>query len=103
MRWGGSRPVDGPDRGFCLYAAAAGLQAVARGGPFEEELTRVVSLGGDTGANGAVAGALLGALHGRTALPSPWLDRLADGAAIEEEASALARLAAEGPHHPNGP
>jgi ADP-ribosylglycohydrolase len=100
---GGSRPVDGPDRGFCLYAAAAGLQAVARGGPFEEELTRVVRLGGDTDANGAVAGALLGALHGRSGLPAPLLDRLADGAAIEEEAGALARLATEGPHHPNGP
>jgi hypothetical protein len=27
---GRSRPIDGPDQGFCLYAAAAGLQALVR-------------------------------------------------------------------------
>ncbi len=59
-----ARPVDGPDQGFCLFAAALGLQALLRGGPFEQELGRVVSLGGDTDTNAAVAGALLGAAVG---------------------------------------
>lgn len=92
---GDSRPIDGPDQGFCLFTAAAGLQAVARSGRYEVELRRVVALGGDTDTNGAVAGALLGAAHGRDGLPGAWLDRLADRASIEAEARSLARLVVE--------
>lgn len=91
---GGTRPIDGPDQGFCLFTAAVGLQAVVRGGGFEEELRRVVSLGGDTDTNAAVAGALLGARVGRAALPAEWLARLVDGEAIEAEAEALVPQAA---------
>jgi ADP-ribosylglycohydrolase len=57
----------------------------------------VVGLGGDTDTNAAVAGALLGALHGRAAIPDAWLDRLAEHEAIEAEASALANLVADLP------
>jgi ADP-ribosylglycohydrolase len=53
----------------------------------------VVALGGDTDTNGAVAGALLGALHGRAGLPEPWLAVLLDRGAIEEEGEALAAAA----------
>jgi ADP-ribosyl-[dinitrogen reductase] hydrolase len=90
---GRSRPVDGPDQGFCLFAAGLGLQAAAGGEPVEVELRRVVSLGGDTDTNAAVAGALLGARDGRTGLPAPWLEVLADRAALEAEAAALVPLA----------
>lgn len=86
------RPVDGPDRGFCLFTAAAGLQALTRPGGFDEELRRIVALGGDTDTNGAVTGALLGAAVGRSGLPSGWLDRLRDRSAIEREARALVAL-----------
>jgi ADP-ribosyl-[dinitrogen reductase] hydrolase len=92
---GDGRPIDGPDQGFCLFTAAVGLQAVARGSGFEEELRRVVALGGDTDTNGAVAGALLGAADGWDGLPSAWLDRLAERASIEAEARSLARLVVE--------
>jgi ADP-ribosyl-[dinitrogen reductase] hydrolase len=91
---GRSRPIDGPDQGFCLFTAAAALQALSRGGSFEEELTRVVRLGGDTDTNAAVAGALLGGRDGIQGLPAPWLERLADQAGLEEEALALVQLAA---------
>jgi ADP-ribosylglycohydrolase len=87
--------VDGPDRGFCLYAAGLGLQTLIRGGPFEDELRRVVGLGGDTDTNAAVAGALLGAASGASGLPEAWLSRLADRTDIEREAGALAGLAVE--------
>jgi ADP-ribosyl-[dinitrogen reductase] hydrolase len=73
---GHSRPVDGPDQGFCLYAAAAGLQAVLGVDGFDASLTRVVRLGGDTDTNAAVAGALVGARDGRSRLPGNWLGRL---------------------------
>jgi ADP-ribosyl-[dinitrogen reductase] hydrolase len=89
---GGARPIDGPDQGFCLFAAAAGLQALAREGGFEEGLRRVVGLGGDTDTNAAVAGALLGASVGRDGLPVAWLERLSDREAIETEATRLARV-----------
>jgi ADP-ribosyl-[dinitrogen reductase] hydrolase len=90
---GGTRPIDGPDQGFCLFTAAVGLQAQARGGPFEAELSQVVALGGDTDTNAAVAGALLGATAGAGALPRRWLDRLADAERIRDEASMIIPLA----------
>ena len=84
------RPVDGPEKGFALFAAGIGLQVVGEGRGFEEGVRAVVGLGGDTGANGAVAGALLGAHHGDGAIPRAWRDRLAEGDAIASEAEALA-------------
>jgi hypothetical protein len=91
---GSSRPIDGPDQGFCLFAAAAAFQALLRGGDAEAELRRVVALGGDTDTNAAVAGALLGARDGVAGLPSAWLRRLRDAEAIRAEAEALVPLAA---------
>jgi ADP-ribosyl-[dinitrogen reductase] hydrolase len=90
---GRARRIDGPDMGFALFTAGIGLQVAADRSGFEEGLRRVVALGGDTDTNGAVAGALLGALHGRAALPAPWLDVLLDRGAIEEEGEALAAAA----------
>jgi ADP-ribosyl-[dinitrogen reductase] hydrolase len=87
---GRSRPVDGPDQGFCLFAAAVGLQGLLAAPDFGMVLTRVVSLGGDTDTNGAVAGALLGAAVGATGLPPDWLRRLRDRKGIENEAGTLA-------------
>jgi ADP-ribosyl-[dinitrogen reductase] hydrolase len=90
---GRSRPIDGPDQGFCLFTAAVAFQALLRFDAFEPALRYVVGLGGDTDTNGAVAGALLGALVGRPGLPGAWLGRLVDGAAIERDAEALVPLA----------
>jgi ADP-ribosyl-[dinitrogen reductase] hydrolase len=90
---GGSRAIDGPDQGFCLFTAAAAFQALLRGDDVEPELRRVVSLGGDTDTNAAVAGALLGARDGVDELPSTWLARLQDVRGIEREAQALVPLA----------
>jgi ADP-ribosylglycohydrolase len=91
---GVTRPVDGPDRSFCLFTGGLGLQALARHASFEVELRRVVALGGDTSANAAVAGALVGAAVGRTGLPASWLESLDDREAIEREAESLAALGA---------
>jgi ADP-ribosyl-[dinitrogen reductase] hydrolase len=90
---GRARRIDGPDMGFTLFTAGVGLRVVADAPGFEEGLRHVVALGGDTDTNGAVAGALLGALHGRRALPEGWLRRLVDHDAIEEEGEALADAA----------
>jgi ADP-ribosyl-[dinitrogen reductase] hydrolase len=84
------RRIDGPDRGFTLFTAGIGLQVVGEGAGFEDGVRYVVSLGGDTDTNAAVAGALLGARHGRAALPSAWLRALRERAELEAEAEALA-------------
>ncbi|HJP64685.1 MAG TPA: ADP-ribosylglycohydrolase family protein [Actinomycetota bacterium] len=89
---GATRPVDGPDQGFCLFTAAIGLQTLAREEALEPALRRVVSLGGDTDTNAAVAGALVGAAVGDSALPAGWLARLEDRDELEREASALVPL-----------
>ncbi len=39
-------------------------------------MVSVVSCGGDTDTNGAVAGALLGAKHGKSRIPERWLKPL---------------------------
>jgi ADP-ribosylglycohydrolase len=89
---GRARPIDGPDMGFALFTAGIALQVAGEALGFEEGLRRVVGLGGDTDANGAVAGALLGALHGVESLPPSWFLLLADRGAIEAEARQLAEL-----------
>jgi ADP-ribosyl-[dinitrogen reductase] hydrolase len=91
---GSTRRIDGPDRGFCLYAAAAGLQSVLHDESFERSVHRVIGFGGDTDTNAAVAGALLGARDGASALPVDRLDALRDRGELEREAAALARLIA---------
>jgi ADP-ribosylglycohydrolase len=90
---GGSRPIDGPDQGFCLFAAGVAFQSLLRGDAPETELRRVVSLGGDADTNAAVAGALLGARDGVAGLPGGWLLKLRERDAIQREAEALVPLA----------
>jgi ADP-ribosyl-[dinitrogen reductase] hydrolase len=91
---GRARQIDGPGMGFTLFTAGIALQVAGEGLGFEEGLRHVVGIGGDTDTNAAVAGALLGARHGRGAIPSAWFDRLADGEAIDAQAGALASVVA---------
>jgi len=90
---GRSRPLDGPDRSFTLFAAGIGLQVAGEGRAVEDGLHHVLALRGDAAANGAVAGALLGAAHGASAIPSVWLARIGDRDGVTSEARALAALA----------
>jgi ADP-ribosyl-[dinitrogen reductase] hydrolase len=90
---GRARRIDGPDMGFTLFTAGIALQVAGEGAEFDEGLRRVVSLGGDTDTNAAVTGALLGALHGRGALPPAWVEKLAERDEIDAEAEALASAA----------
>ena len=88
------RAIDGPDQGFVFFTAGLALRFAGESRGFESGLREVVSLGGDTDTNAAVAGALLGALHGTQALPGGWLDLLADRPAMEAEARKLAEMVA---------
>lgn len=58
--------------GYTLKAMQVGLWCLERGADFEETLVSVIQAGGDTDTNGAVAGAVLGALHGAGSIPPRW-------------------------------
>lgn len=84
-----------PGTGYTLLAMKVGLWALTQAQDLEESLVRVVSLGGDTDTNGAVAGAALGARFGASAIPGRWTARLREPGRIVELADRLcdARLA----------
>ncbi len=63
---------DGPSQGWVRIALQnAFFELLHASGP-EEGVVATVRRGGDTDTNAAVAGALLGAAHGRAALPAQW-------------------------------
>jgi len=99
---GVGRAIDGPDQGFCLFTAGVALQSLLGTGDFEVEVSRVVSLGGDTDTNAAVAGALLGTVVGENGLPRSWLERLRDRTAIRAEALGLVTPARRSNRSPEG-
>lgn len=55
----------------------------------EEALVKIVSAGGDTDTNAAVAGAVLGARYGASAIPQRWLECVPGRGRIEESTLAL--------------
>ena len=59
-------------QGWVLIALQNAFYALFHEG-LEDGLVRTVGQGGDTDTNAAIAGALLGAAHGREALPPRWL------------------------------
>ncbi|MEI8254054.1 MAG: inositol monophosphatase family protein [Deltaproteobacteria bacterium] len=62
--------------GYVLVALQSAFYWLLHGESLEHALVRVVGSGGDTDTNGAIAGALLGAVLGRDAIPSRWLRRV---------------------------
>ncbi|MCB0905953.1 MAG: ADP-ribosylglycohydrolase family protein [Nocardioidaceae bacterium] len=56
-----------------VVAVAAGLRSEA---PLEEGLCHAVRIGDDTDTVAAIAGGLLGALHGAASIPAAWADRV---------------------------
>ena len=63
-------------RGRALVALQNAFHRLASSASLEESLVATVGYGGDTDTNAAIAGALLGALHGRGAFPSRWVYRV---------------------------
>jgi ADP-ribosylglycohydrolase len=68
---------------------------------FEEALTEIINLGGDTDTAGAILGALAGAHYGAAQIPSRWLDGLQNKEGIDVRAQALACRSGEGLLIPN--
>jgi ADP-ribosyl-[dinitrogen reductase] hydrolase len=68
---------------------------------FEEALTEIVNLGGDTDTSAAILGALAGAHYGVDAIPERWLDGLQNREGIDAWAIALAHRSRRGIHIPD--
>jgi ADP-ribosylglycohydrolase len=62
--------------GWVLIALQNAFWQLLHAPSLEEGVIDTVMRGGDTDTNGAIAGALLGAVHGRQAVPSRWLNAL---------------------------
>lgn len=73
----GLNPGEEDRIGYTLKALGAGFWALAHASSFEEGVDRIVHEGGDADTNAAVAGALLGARDGFSAIPDAWVEGLA--------------------------
>lgn len=63
---------DGANQGFVLIALQNAFFELLHAASLEEGVVRTVRRGGDTDTNAAICGALLGAVHGRDAVPGQW-------------------------------
>ena len=63
-------------QGWVLTAFRNALWQLLHAENLEEAVVDTVQRGGDTDTNAAICGALLGAVHGREAVPKRWVDRL---------------------------
>ena len=70
----------------------AGLWAATTPLNFEEALVALVNSGGDTDTNGALAGAVLGARYGASAIPLRWTSHVAQRERLADLADRLVRL-----------
>lgn len=62
--------------GWVRIAFQNAFHQALRAASFEEGVVDTVGRGGDTDTNAAIAGALLGAIHGREAVPARWRNKL---------------------------
>jgi ADP-ribosyl-[dinitrogen reductase] hydrolase len=89
--------LHGRAMGYTIKAMQVGLWATRSEHGFEEALIKVVSMGGDTDTNGAIAGAVLGARFGIDAIPRRWLDSIRGADQLVELADALLTASEAGP------
>ena len=81
----------GPN-GHTVLTMQAGLWAATTPLNLEEALVALVSAGGDTDTNGAVAGAVLGARYGTSAIPQRWMSDIPRRERLIDLADRLAGL-----------
>ena len=79
--------------GHTLLCMQFGLWSAQTQFGFEEAMVEVVSAGGDTDTNGAVAGAVLGARYGAKAIPERWLECVPQRERLEDLALKLVNAA----------
>ena len=80
-------------RGYTLKTMGAGLWCLRQERDLESVVIEVVTAGGDTDTNGAVAGAVMGATHGLDAIPQRWLENVHDAGSLTRLADELVEAA----------
>ena len=85
-----------PTMGFPPACIPTCLYLLLTTDSFEEAITEVINLGGDTDTAGAILGALAGAHYGVGDIPKRWLDGLQNRDGIDARAIALAHRSADG-------
>ena len=78
-----------PTEGYVLDTLRIAIWALLGTSSLEEAVIAAVNLGGDADTQGAVTGALAGALYGDGAIPARWLDCLLAGDELTELADRL--------------
>jgi ADP-ribosylglycohydrolase len=63
-------------QGWVIIAFQNALYQLLHAKSLEEGVVDTVMCGGDTDSNAAICGALLGAVHGREALPKQWVEKV---------------------------
>lgn len=82
-----------PDRiGYTLKAMGSGFWAIEHAASFEDGILQIIHEGGDADTNAAVAGAMLGAKFGYSAMPREWIDELAYRPELDRRVEQLVEL-----------
>jgi ADP-ribosylglycohydrolase len=81
------------EAGYVVHCVEIAFWFVNHDRTLEEALIYLAQAGGDTDTNAAVAGALLGARYGETALPPRWMEQLVGAQGIAKLAEELVRSA----------
>ena len=94
-----ARAADGENQGWVLVALQNAFHDLLHAPGVEEGIVASVARGGDTDTNAAIAGALLGAVHGREAVPAAWRSLVLSCRAhpLRARHAASARLLADRP------
>ncbi len=71
--------------GYTLKTLAAGLWAFFHASDFENGVLSIIHEGGDADTNASVAGSLLGAKFGYSAIPKRWVEGLANRTYLDEK------------------
>jgi ADP-ribosylglycohydrolase len=85
----GMSPGEENRQGYTLKTLAAAFWALQHSERFEEGILAIIREGGDADTNAAVAGALLGARFGFTAVPAEWREGLFHQRELEERVERL--------------
>ena len=79
------------NQGWVLVALQNAFYQLLHAASLEEGVVHTVMQGGDTDTNAAIAGALLGAVHGRDAIPPQWLRSILSCRPLAKSGTAHAR------------
>lgn len=91
-------------RGYVLGSLSVSVWAISqKNRSLETTLVQVVGLGGDTDTNGAIAGGLLGAAYGKSAIPQRWVEKLEYAPRIQAVSARLADVRFENGPPPRSP